>query len=91
MDADCVTHIVLWLLGLVFFFRVPVCHKKQGKSITRPTVSIIVPARNEESNIPNLVGSLQGQIKVDDEIIVVDDHSEDNTAVVAEQKSCAGN
>ena len=87
MDADCVTHIVLWLLGLVFFFRVPVCHKKQGKSITRPTVSIIVPARNEESNIPNLVGSLQGQIKVDDEIIVVDDHSEDNTAVVAEQKA----
>ena len=86
MDADLVTHIVLWLLGFVFFFRVPVCHKKQAKSITRPTVSIIVPARNEESNIPNLVRSLQGQIKVDDEIIVVDDHSEDNTAAVAEQK-----
>ena len=86
MDADIVTHIVLWLLGFVFFFRVPVCHKKQAKSITRPTVSIIVPARNEESNIPNLVRSLKNQIKVDDEIIVVDDHSEDNTAAVAEQK-----
>ena len=86
MDADLVTHIVLWLLGFVFFFRVPLCHKKQAKNITRPTVSIIVPARNEESNIPNLVRSLQGQIKVDDEIIVVDDHSEDNTAAVAAQK-----
>ena len=86
MDADLVTHIVLWLLGFVFFFRVPLCHKKQAKNITRPTVSIIVPARNEESNIPNLVRSLQGQITLDDEIIVVDDHSEDNTAAVAEQK-----
>jgi len=86
MDADLVTHIVLWLLGFVFFFRVPLCHKKQAKNITRPTVSIIVPARNEESNIPNLVRSLQGQITLDDEIIVVDDHSEDNTAAVAAQK-----
>ncbi|MBN1225909.1 MAG: glycosyltransferase [Deltaproteobacteria bacterium] len=86
MDADVLTHIVLWLLGFVFFFRIPVCHKKPLNSITRPTVSIIVPARNEESNIINLLRSLKGQIKVDDEIIIVDDHSEDNTAAVAKQK-----
>ena len=86
MDADFVAHIILWLLGFIFFFRVPVCNNKHTKNTARPTVSIVVPARNEETNIPNLVRSLQGQIKVDDEIIVVDDHSEDNTAAVAEQK-----
>ena len=86
MDADFVAHIILWLLGFIFFFRVPVCNNKHTKNTARPTVSIVVPARNEETNIPNLVRSLKGQIKADDEIIVVDDHSEDNTAAVAEQE-----
>ena len=86
MDADFVAHIILWLLGFIFFFRVPVCNNKHTKNTARPTVSIVIPARNEETNIPNLVRSLKGQIKADDEILVVDDQSEDNTAAVAEQE-----
>jgi 4,4'-diaponeurosporenoate glycosyltransferase len=76
---------ILWLLGFVFFFHLPVCKNGKAKNIARSPLSIIVPARNEEENIPNLLTSLQGQMKADDEILVVDDHSEDNTAVVAEQ------
>jgi len=86
MYADLVAHSMLWLLGFIFFFRVPVCGNRQTKSTPRPTVSIVIPARNEETNIPNLVRSLKGQIRADDEILVVDDHSEDNTAAVAEQE-----
>ncbi|MFC1893883.1 glycosyltransferase [Chloroflexota bacterium] len=85
MSANFLAHIILWLLGFVSLFHLPVCKNGKVKHATRLPVSIIVPARNEETNIPNLLRSLKGQMKADDEIIVVDDHSEDNTAAVAEQ------
>jgi len=84
MSADFLVHTVLWLLGFVFFFHLPVCKNRKAKNITRPTISIVVPVRNEETNIPNLLRSLKVQIKAGDKILVVDDHSEDNTAAVAE-------
>jgi len=86
MSANFIAHIILWLSGFVFFSHVTVCNNKKTKNTSRPTISIVVPARNEETNIPNLLRSLKGQIKADDEIIVVDDHSEDKTAAVAEQE-----
>jgi len=86
MSANFIAHIILWLLGFVFFYHIPVCNSKKTKNTRRSTVSIVVPARNEETNIPNLLISLKGQIKAGDEILVVDDHSEDNTAAVAEKK-----
>lgn len=50
-----------------------------------PTVSVIVPARNEEKNIGALLNALEQQDfplkKL--EIIVVNDHSEDQTATIA--------
>ena len=51
---------------------------------TLPALSIIVPARNEESNLRQLLPSLSaldypGQV----EVIVVDDNSDDETALVA--------
>jgi 4,4'-diaponeurosporenoate glycosyltransferase len=86
MSANFIAHIILWLLGFVFFYHVPVCNNKKANNASRPTVSIVVPARNEETNIPNLLKSLKIQIKAYDEIIVVDDHSEDKTATIAEQE-----
>ncbi|MFC1914523.1 glycosyltransferase [Chloroflexota bacterium] len=83
MSTDFLIHIVLWFLGFLFFFSLPVCKNAKAKSIARPAVSIVVPARNEATNIPNLLKSLKGQIKVSDEILVVDDDSEDNTTAVA--------
>ncbi len=46
-----------------------------------PTVSIIIPVRNEEKNIPNLFRYLAAINYPSDklEIIFVDDHSDDNT------------
>lgn len=50
---------------------------------TRPTVSVIVPARNEEACLGPCLKSLVGQTGVSFEIIVVDDHSTDRTREIA--------
>lgn len=46
-------------------------------------VSIIVPARNEAHNLPPLLASLERLDPAPKEVIVVDDHSEDDTAAIA--------
>src|ERR1700730_6875978 len=50
----------------------------------RPTVSVIVPARNEEACLGACLESLVAQIYVDFEIIVVDDASADRTRELAQ-------
>jgi glycosyltransferase involved in cell wall biosynthesis len=49
----------------------------------RPTVSVIVPARNEEVCLGPCLKSLVAQDGVAHEIIVVDDHSTDQTRAIA--------
>ncbi len=49
----------------------------------RPTVSVIVPARNEEACLDPCLRSLVAQTGVTFEIIVVDDHSTDRTRQIA--------
>jgi glycosyltransferase involved in cell wall biosynthesis len=45
-----------------------------------PTVSVIIPARNEAANLPHVFDTLPGWV---DEVIVVDGHSTDDTMAVA--------
>lgn len=45
-----------------------------------PRVSLLVPARNEEANIQDCLAGLTAQQYADLEILVLDDHSEDDTA-----------
>src|ERR1043165_5170169 len=52
-------------------------------SSEHPTISIIIPARNEESNIGTCLDSLTTQTGVPFEIIVVNDHSTDRTREIA--------
>jgi glycosyltransferase involved in cell wall biosynthesis len=49
----------------------------------RPTVSVIIPARNEEACLGDCLQSLIAQSGVAFEIIVVDDHSTDHTREIA--------
>lgn len=76
--------IVLGLIsGVLLFLRhsalprtlSPVCSK---------TISVIIPARNEQHNLPKLLEDLRQQEPAPLEIIVVDDQSEDNTAAIAQ-------
>jgi hypothetical protein len=53
---------------------------------SHPTVSAIVPARNEEATIAAAAGSLASQTEIK-EIIVINDQSTDGTAAVLQQLS----
>jgi len=50
-----------------------------------PSISVLVPARNEEGNLPRLVRSFQAQNHPDAELIVYDDLSEDATWTIIQQ------
>ncbi|MBN1849320.1 MAG: glycosyltransferase [Deltaproteobacteria bacterium] len=77
------TALVFFIIGFFILYRVPVCdsNKKPPRSLLK--ISIIIPARNEEHNLPKLLSSLKNQTLLPDEVIVVDDNSEDATARVA--------
>ena len=54
--------------------------------MTRPLISIVTPAHNEEGNLARLVSEIEvamSELDVDHELIIVDDGSADNTADVA--------
>jgi len=44
-----------------------------------PTVTIVIPAKNEGENLEDVISSLRHQTNLPEEIIVVDDSSTDNT------------
>lgn len=69
------------LLGFVLFWRVPVVGRHRTDA--EPSVSVIIPARDEEANLGRLLESLATQTEAVAEVIVVDDGSEDGTARVA--------
>jgi chlorobactene glucosyltransferase len=54
------------------------------KTAPPPLVSILVPARNEENNLPRLLETLQQQDWPRLEIHILDDHSDDGTRAIAE-------
>jgi len=85
ISVDLIVHSVLWVLGFLFLFRISSCGGATNRSISYPSISVIIPSRNEENTLPNLLRSLEGQLSSDDEVIVVDDHSEDRTKAVAEK------
>ncbi len=75
---------IVYLFIISFFIigweKIPVYQK--GSSILSGTfLSLIIALRNEEKNVPNLITSLLNQslVKSCFEIIIVDDHSSDNT------------
>lgn len=78
---------VIVLVGLAFtvvlFFRFPKLAAVEDKKEQYPSVSVIIPARNEEDNLSLLLNDLRLQTYAPQEIICVDDGSDDNTAGVA--------
>jgi 4,4'-diaponeurosporenoate glycosyltransferase len=77
-----------WLLGFVFLWKIPGLRKIKDSHSYDAHLSVIVPARNEENNLERLLKSIDHQVLSPDEVIVVDDHSEDATADIGEKHGC---
>lgn len=82
--------ILLLYIGYVVYFiigwlRTPT--QKTHNLHTFPTVSIIIPVRNEEKYIENLLKDIQAQNYPKDkfDVIVIDDYSTDNTVRIIEK------
>ena len=67
----------------VLFFRFPRLPAAKTEFGSLPSLSIIIPARNEGKNLPLLLGDLSAQTFTPLEIICVDDASTDDTAQIA--------
>ena len=73
--------LVRWLLGWALALRFHLlppgtpCHSRR--------LSVLIPARNEAATLPHLLAALAAQRLQPDEVIVIDDHSEDATAAIA--------
>jgi glycosyltransferase involved in cell wall biosynthesis len=83
MDLMSITLVVRWLIGWGLMWRLP--RLPDLPVIDLPKVSVLIPARNEESTLPHLLTALKQQTFKPYEIIVIDDQSVDATAQIAEQ------
>lgn len=83
-------NLIIMCMGLAFsvllFYRFPKLPAARNGSEC-PTISIIIPARDEEKNLQLLLKDLQAQSVKPLEIICVNDDSSDGTAQVAESFS----
>ena len=68
---------LLFLMNLVLYRRPPALNER-----ALPSVSVLIPARNEEQSIQSAVESALRSTNIDFEIIVMDDASTDRTAAI---------
>lgn len=61
------------------YFTVTTLENRSYTLPRQPLVSILIPARNEEKNIEDLLGCILRQTYAQYEVILLDDHSDDTT------------
>lgn len=69
--------VLITMINLPFYRRLPL-------SSARHAVSVLIPARDEEANIAETLEAVLNNKGVDIEVIVLDDHSSDRTATIAQ-------
>ena len=91
MPFNYYTIIIGMICGAVLFFKLPRLTKTHAIINTKDMkISVIIPARNEEENLPNILQDLNNQTVKVHEIICVDDSSEDNTPVIIKEYGAKG-
>lgn len=86
MTRDLVELLIILVgFGMTFilFYRIPSLPDAPEKN-SRILISVIIPARNEETTLPLLLGDLARQTLPPVEVICVDDASTDGTAEIVE-------
>jgi len=74
------TIIIGMICGIIIFFRLPHLPKVSVQESNNDLkISVVIPARNEEINLPNILSDLNKQTIEIHEIICVDDGSADRT------------
>lgn len=80
--------LIFWGIGFLLLWQVRTLrsskHFRGAVSDKSPRVSVIIPARNEEQKIGIVLESLREQSFAPHEVLVVDDDSSDNTALIAQ-------
>lgn len=69
------------MIGWLLFFRFP--SLPTAGPVRERRVSVVIPARDEAVALPHLLAALDRQTVPADEVVVVDDHSDDDTGAVA--------
>jgi len=82
MAFNYYTIIIGFLIGFILFFKLPRLKKIRRSKVADIKISVIIPARNEEDNLPKILTDLKKQSYDIHEIICVDDNSEDATPEV---------
>jgi 4,4'-diaponeurosporenoate glycosyltransferase len=83
MDVRLLVLGAAWLLGWYLCFRVHGVPYAPELESTAARVAVVIPARDEEHNLPTVLAGLASQTAAPREVIVVDDGSTDTTAAVA--------
>ncbi len=64
--------------------NLPLFQAPPAKFSSPPPISVLLPARDEEANLPEVVATVRNQVGVDWELVIVDDASTDGTRRLAE-------
>jgi biofilm PGA synthesis N-glycosyltransferase PgaC len=85
ITLSCFLFYLGFLLRCGWYFKRIKCHPLSSPTSLLPTVSIVIPARNEAANLETCLRSVLHQNYPDDrwEVILVNDHSTDETAQIA--------
>lgn len=82
-----IVNLIIMCMGLAFsmllFYRFPKLPEARNDN-DLPTISIVIPARDEENNLQLLLRDLHAQSLKPNEIICVNDDSSDGTAQIAQ-------
>lgn len=83
---------VVWMVFLIDFMtgirKIPSL-SSAGLSDSKEYISVIIAAKDEETTIPQTLETLIHQTKSPDEIIVVNDRSEDRTGALIDEAAAA--